>query len=204
PRGGDNPTLPRRIFRNLGWSKPPAEWGEWLEVFEKKKKNDKEVYEERWPHYFLYIQLSYPDEIQVKYKPKDAADDATKEATLTLTPDEEWPAEERGVQFTLDHSLQKAGSTWEALLFGLNETTGFIRKIYLNVARLVGGRVSTQTLGGPIEIASQAFSAAEDPYILVLFLGLISVNLAVVNFLPIPVLDGGHMVFLIYEKLRGR
>jgi regulator of sigma E protease len=33
---------------------------------------------------------------------------------------------------------------------------------------------------------------------------MISVNLAVVNFLPVPVLDGGHMVFLIYEKLRGR
>jgi regulator of sigma E protease len=37
-----------------------------------------------------------------------------------------------------------------------------------------------------------------------LFLGAISVNLAVVNFLPIPVLDGGHMVFLIYEKVSGR
>ena len=35
-------------------------------------------------------------------------------------------------------------------------------------------------------------------------LAAISVNLAVVNFLPIPVLDGGHMVFLIYEKLRGK
>ena len=38
----------------------------------------------------------------------------------------------------------------------------------------------------------------------VFFLGLISINLAVVNFLPIPVLDGGHMVFLIYEKIRGK
>lgn len=35
-------------------------------------------------------------------------------------------------------------------------------------------------------------------------MGLISINLAVVNFLPIPILDGGHMVFLIYEKIRGR
>ena len=35
-------------------------------------------------------------------------------------------------------------------------------------------------------------------------MGVISINLAVINFLPIPFLDGGHMVFLIYEKLRGR
>ena len=37
-----------------------------------------------------------------------------------------------------------------------------------------------------------------------MFIGLININLAVVNFLPIPLLDGGHMVFLIYEKIRGK
>ena len=51
----------------------------------------------------------------------------------------------------------------------------------------------------------QGFSVAQSGnYALLLFLGIISINLAVVNFLPIPILDGGHMVFLIYEKLRGR
>jgi regulator of sigma E protease len=45
------------------------------------------------------------------------------------------------------------------------------------------------------------FAAAEDPYKFLLFLAIISVNLAVINFLPIPVLDGGHMVFLIYESV---
>jgi regulator of sigma E protease len=204
-KGDDRPGVGDLFRKLIGRPKPPAgDWGDWVDVFEKKKKDDKEVYEERWPHYFFYIQMSFPDEIQVKYKPKDAADDATKEATLKLTPEEDWPFEERGVQFTLDQRLQKADSTFEALSYGLDQTTGFIKQIYLNVARLLAGRVSTKTLGGPIEIAAQAFSAAEDPYYLILFLGLISVNLAVVNFLPIPVLDGGHMVFLIYEKLRGR
>ena len=46
--------------------------------------------------------------------------------------------------------------------------------------------------------------AGEDFWQFLLFLGMISVNLAVVNFLPIPVLDGGHMVFLILEKILGR
>ena len=40
--------------------------------------------------------------------------------------------------------------------------------------------------------------------LLVLFLGIISINLAVVNFLPIPLLDGGHMVFLAYEAIARR
>jgi regulator of sigma E protease len=57
---------------------------------------------------------------------------------------------------------------------------------------------------GPINIAQTAFYLAEDPWEYTLFLALISVNLAVVNFLPIPILDGGHMVFLVYEKLRGK
>jgi regulator of sigma E protease len=46
--------------------------------------------------------------------------------------------------------------------------------------------------------------AGEDLWQFLLFLGMISVNLAVVNFLPIPVLDGGHMVFLLWEKISGR
>ena len=39
---------------------------------------------------------------------------------------------------------------------------------------------------------------------MLLFLTFLSVNLAIVNFLPIPVLDGGHMMFLLYEALRGK
>src|SRR6266567_1234324 len=75
----------------------------------------------------------------------------------------------------------------------------------MNLSRLLSGRISAKSLGGPIEIAAQAFSfAGENLAEFSLFLGMISINLAVVNFLPIPVLDGGHMVFLIYEKLRGR
>ena len=65
--------------------------------------------------------------------------------------------------------------------------------------------MSTKTFGGPIEIVSVTFSLAKDNiYELILFLGILSINLAVVNFLPIPLLDGGHMVFLIYEKIRGK
>ena len=60
-------------------------------------------------------------------------------------------------------------------------------------------------MGGPIMIATLAYdSAGQSIYDLIFFLGMISINLAVINFLPIPVLDGGHMVFLIYEKIRGK
>jgi regulator of sigma E protease len=58
---------------------------------------------------------------------------------------------------------------------------------------------------GPIGIAQTAFGlAGEDFDQFLIFLGIIGVNLAVINFLPIPVLDGGHMAFLIYEWVRGK
>ena len=71
---------------------------------------------------------------------------------------------------------------------------------------MLDGRISfTKNASGPLEIAAASYSiAGENLQLFVLFIGMISVNLAVINFLPIPVLDGGHMVFLIYEKLRGR
>jgi regulator of sigma E protease len=67
------------------------------------------------------------------------------------------------------------------------------------------GRLGVGNLGGPIMIAAATYRFASMDFAdFVFFLGLISINLAVVNFLPIPVLDGGHMVFLIYEKIRGQ
>jgi regulator of sigma E protease len=78
-------------------------------------------------------------------------------------------------------------------------------QVFQTMRGMVTGRVSTDNLGGPALIASLAYRfAGYDIWEFIFFLGLISVNLAVVNFLPIPVLDGGHMVFLCYEKLRGR
>ena len=121
-----------------------------------------------------------------------------------MTEDKSWPLAYRGLHFQDVMKLLKADSLPQALQFGWKDTVSSIKQIYLTLARLISGDVSTEMLGGPIEIASQTFTAAQDPWLLILFLGMISVNLAVVNFLPIPILDGGHMVFLIYEKLRGK
>ncbi|HTK73957.1 MAG TPA: site-2 protease family protein, partial [Gemmataceae bacterium] len=81
-----------------------------------------------------------------------------------------------------------------------------IRDIYQNLLAMAKGQISfPKNASGPLTIAVVSYDiAGESMDRLILFLGMISVNLAVINFLPIPVLDGGHMVFLIYERLRGR
>jgi regulator of sigma E protease len=70
---------------------------------------------------------------------------------------------------------------------------------------MFSGRVSPKTISGPVGILSMTYSAASQGMgDLLLLLALISVNLAIVNFLPIPITDGGHFCFLMYEKIRGR
>ncbi|WP_373500132.1 RIP metalloprotease RseP [Desulfococcus sp.] len=75
----------------------------------------------------------------------------------------------------------------------------------LSIVKLIQGVVSTKTLGGPIMIAQMAGEQArEGAANLVFFIALLSINLAVLNFLPIPVLDGGHLLFFLIEAVMGK
>jgi regulator of sigma E protease len=70
---------------------------------------------------------------------------------------------------------------------------------------MFGGSISPKNLMGPLGIftAGTQFAFKGMDW-LVWFLAMISANLAVVNFLPIPVVDGGHFVFLLLEKIQGK
>ena len=73
------------------------------------------------------------------------------------------------------------------------------------VVKLFQGTVSPKTLGGPIMIAQMAGQQAKEGAVnLIFFIALISINLAILNFLPIPVLDGGHLLFFFIEAVKGR
>ncbi len=70
--------------------------------------------------------------------------------------------------------------------------------------RLVTGQASIRLVGGPVFIAQQSGREAQKGLrFLFGFIALLSVNLAVLNVLPIPILDGGHLLFLLIEKIRG-
>jgi regulator of sigma E protease len=67
------------------------------------------------------------------------------------------------------------------------------------------GRISTRTIGGPILIAKMTGEQAEQGlFSLLIFTAVLSINLGVLNLLPIPILDGGHLCFFFIEMLRGR
>ena len=79
----------------------------------------------------------------------------------------------------------------------LYETVKFVKQ-------LIFGQVSARMLGGPLFIAQQSGKEARrGASRLFFFIALLSVNLAVLNVLPIPVLDGGHLIFLLVEAIKG-
>ncbi len=89
---------------------------------------------------------------------------------------------------------QGIDKTWEITLL----TFRFIGKIFT-------GEVSPKNLGGPITIAQGAGAYASYGFVFFLnFLGMISVNLGIINLLPIPVLDGGHLFYYLVELVRGK
>jgi len=90
-----------------------------------------------------------------------------------------------------------------ALGVGWRETNQKVDQILVFLKRLVIGRASPRQLGGPITIAQVSGQAARGGInVLLGFMALMSINLAVLNLLPIPVLDGGQMVFLVAEGIR--
>ena len=105
---------------------------------------------------------------------------------------------------TLDVTLE-ASNPWAATVLGVEKTHEFIVQTYLTLRRLlVEQTVKVSHLRGPAGIIDEGQRIAQRGWAyLLFFLGLISVNLAVINFLPFPILDGGHMVFLGIEKIKG-
>jgi regulator of sigma E protease len=89
--------------------------------------------------------------------------------------------------------------------YGATRTWDVTTLIVRFVGQLVTGNVSPRSLGGPImigQISGEVARAGLEPFLT--FMALLSVNLAVLNLLPIPILDGGHLVFLAVEAVRGR
>jgi regulator of sigma E protease len=172
-----------------------AKPGEWTDG------NWEELGADQGPQFFTTLQELDSPEVTLRVQ----RGDKVLEEAFTLAPDPTWPLEDRGLLFMADAREQVAGNPLQAVGMGVQETWYTISDVYLQLRGFLTGRISFKNAGGPIRIAVIAYSAASaGVWELVFFLGLISINLAVINFLPIPFLDGGHMVFLIYEKIRGK
>lgn len=103
-----------------------------------------------------------------------------------------------GDYFTKDLNI------FQAMVESVKQTYNITALTVKSVIKLVEGKISPKTLGGPIMIAQMAGQQAKEGMAnLAFFIALISVNLGILNFLPIPVLDGGHLFFFFIEAVTG-
>lgn len=93
-----------------------------------------------------------------------------------------------------------------ALPEGIKDVGQSIHLFYLTFSKIFAGKASVkESLGGPIAIAQLATQSAESGLLVFLwFMAQLSMSLAILNILPFPALDGGHLMMIIYEKVFGR
>jgi regulator of sigma E protease len=93
---------------------------------------------------------------------------------------------------------------WSACVVGSRKAFRWIPRIYMSFKGLLTGTIPSRQIQGPVSIAIYTYeSAKRGGGTLAYFLAFISLNLALLNLLPIPVLDGGHLFFTLIEKLKG-
>lgn len=102
-------------------------------------------------------------------------------------------------------TLLKSTGPLDAVALGLGETRRIMTMTYMTFLRLAQGSIAPRVLNGPVGIVHTGTTLFDRGFVwLLFFFALVSVNLAVINFLPIPITDGGHMVFLLWEQLTGK
>lgn len=124
--------------------------------------------------------------------------------TFTVKPDSH-PLWDHGLAFSALQEKVKGSSLSQSFQLGIEEAWEMTTQVARTLSSLIAGSVSPDQLGGIITIGVLTHGFAERGIIdLLFFLGLISVNLAFLNLLPIPALDGGHILMVLYEIVRGR
>ncbi|MBX6313331.1 MAG: site-2 protease family protein [Isosphaeraceae bacterium] len=146
---------------------------------------------------------------QLQNEPKQAVllSVANSETPVTITPAPvaDWFNPRRGLEFQVWTRELPPQDPIAAAQRGLRDTWDSVLSIYATISGLVQGRIGKDAVGGPIKIADFAYGAARLGWKSFLpFLGMLSINLAVINFLPIPPLDGGQFLLLLFEVVRGR
>ncbi len=163
------------------------------------EKPEKSVSYAQWPGAFWMFQSVPLEDVTITLK------DNAKPIKLRAERDPRWFNPDRGLQTMQDIRDVPPQPFGAALKRGTDETYDNVVSIYAMIRSLFVGRVSTSNLAGLPRIVDIATQAAKAGFVTLLgFLGVLSVNLAVLNFLPIPPLDGGQIAFIIAEKVRGK
>jgi regulator of sigma E protease len=156
-----------------------------------------------WPWVHTTLQSLEPGaKVKLTYERERKSSTATLEPTIS----EEYFNPERGIVLrNIRFEEHRASSFRDAVWLGGRESWERFSEVLIVLGKLLSGEISPTNLVGPAGIVYVAGAEASQGLgNLLIFLTFLSVNLAVINSLPIPVLDGGHFFFLIVEGIRGK
>lgn len=154
-----------------------------------------------WDKAQLLLLLNDKDnkyEISVKHK-------NGKKETLTVEPKTEKTDSGETKVFGIQMKSDVSKGFIPALKYGFQKFVSLVEQMCLTITNLFTGGLSINSLSGPVGIYTVVGESRNAGIQSVLFLiAYLSVNLGIMNILPIPALDGGHVLFLIIEKIRGK
>lgn len=125
--------------------------------------------------------------------------------TVTITPRENPPAGEGAVGIAIrDQLVTKQYPIWTAIALGVKDAAITFAAIWIGLFQTIRGIIAPEFLG-PVGIANVTGQVAQlGPAYLLQFAAFLSLNLAILNLMPFPALDGGRMLFVLIEAIRGR
>ncbi|AEE14350.1 membrane-associated zinc metalloprotease [Thermodesulfobium narugense DSM 14796] len=127
-----------------------------------------------------------------------------KDINISLIPEFDQKENRYLIGIMFDRTLKKY-SILESIYMGFTQTISWSIALVVSIWMLITGKVPVGSLAGPIGIANMLGQAAnEGPTALIFFIGFLSLNLGILNLLPIPALDGSRILFLLVEVLRGK
>ena|GEM_PF-385033 len=132
----------------------------------------------------------------------EGSDGQTKIVDVPILESTDWFNIERGYVLKPEQAKITAAGLGDALSRGAERTLDYGLLVYKTLQALLDGSVSPRALNGPVGIIEIMYRIAQSGWSeYLMLLCLIGINLAVINLLPIPPLDGGHVLFLLYEGL---
>lgn len=174
-------------------NKPITEWEELLASVK--------AYNETMPALNFTVARLGSENLSLNIKPEmtslvssDGADD--KRYTIGIMP---------ALGYAMDdYIVVKAGSMMASFKQGLQQSNLWTKNVAMSFVRMVQGKISSKNVGGLISIgkfAGQSYEAGISAFMKMM--AILSINLFILNLLPIPILDGGHLVFYIAEAIKG-
>ncbi|MHC8516437.1 RIP metalloprotease RseP [Sporosarcina sp. ITBMC105] len=154
---------------------------------------------DKWSQFTGIIQEKPGEKIQVK------VERAGELLTMTMTPSTIVDSGQEFGQIGVKYAPEYEKSPLKALQYGATETVNWITRIFELLGMLVTGKFSIDALSGPVGI----YKATEEMarfgiFTLMNWAAILSINLGIMNLLPLPALDGGRLLFFLYEAVRGK